>query len=164
MLLIKFLSFLEELFAESEICNLEDIVIDKYILRFDIPMYDVEFIKILKGIEYLFEVLQYLLFFSDLSLTVKDPEVIIQIFVITILKDEIDPVIFSIADHVLDLDDVGVVPQFYKGFHLLSGEGYYFIDLLDLLYVVGDADDLQGKLIDAACLLVLVVADVDAAV
>lgn len=141
MLLIKFLCLLEELLTEPKICDFENIIIDKYILWFDIPMYDIEFIKILKGIEYLFEVLQYLLFFSDPALTIEYPEIIIQIFVITILKDEIDPMVFSIANYVLNLDDVGVVSQLYEGFDLLACEGYYFIYLLDLLYVVGDADD-----------------------
>ena len=109
MLLVKFLGFLEELFAEPEICNLEHIIIHKYIFWFDISMDNIELIEILEGVEDLLEVFQYLLFFPNPTITVEYPEVIIQILVIAILQDQVDPVVLSVAHHVLYLYDVGVV-------------------------------------------------------
>lgn len=111
MFLVKLFSLLEELLTEPKICDLQDIIIHKYIFGLDIPMYDIEFIEILEGIKYLFEVPQNILLFSYPALTVQYPEVIIQILVIAIFKDEVYPMILGIADHVLNLDDIGVMPQ-----------------------------------------------------
>lgn len=164
MLLVEGFSFLEELFAEPKISDLEHIIIHKYIFRFDIPMYDIEFIEILECIEYLLEVPQDILFLSYPTLTIQYPEVIIQILVIAILQDQVYPMILSIPDDILYLDDIWVMSQPDQRFDLLPCECYNLIDLLDLLNVVGDADDLECQFVDTAGLLVLVVADVDAAV
>lgn len=162
--LVKLFSLLEELLTEPKIRDLQDIIIHKYIFWLDIPMYDIEFIEILEGVKDLFEVPQNILLFSYPALTIQYPEVIIQILVITILKDEVYPMILGIADHVLNLDDIGVMPQLNQRLDLLPRERYNLIDLLDLLYVVGDADDFESQFVDAAGLLVFVVADVDTAV
>lgn len=110
MLLVKRFSFLEELLAEPKICNLQHTVIHEYVLRLDVAMYDIVLIEILEGVKDLLEVSQDILLFSYPALAVKYPEVIIQILVIAVLQNKVDPVIFGITHHVLDFDDVGVVP------------------------------------------------------
>jgi hypothetical protein len=85
MLFVKFLCFFEQLLTESKICYFQNIIIDKNILRFDVSMDDIKFIEILKGIEYLLEILKYIFLLLNFVLLIQQPEVAIKIFIIAIL-------------------------------------------------------------------------------
>jgi hypothetical protein len=56
------------------------------------------------------------------------------------------------------------MPEFDERFHFLPCEGNDLINFLDLLNVIGNADDLQGKFIYFILFLVLIVAYVDTAI
>jgi hypothetical protein len=103
-------------------------------------MDDVKFVQIFEGVEDLFKINKHIFFFLQLLLIVKSCEIAIQIFIVAILKNQIDPIVARIAYNVYDFDDVDVVAKFDQRFYLLTCEGYYFINFANLLDTTWNAN------------------------
>lgn len=159
--LIKLLSFLKDLLAESKIRNFKDPIMNKYIFRLYIAMDDVKFVQIFESVENLLEVNKHILLLLELLLIVKIGEVAVEIFIVAVLENKIDAIVARIADNVDDLDDVDVVAKFDERFDLLTREGDDLIDFADLVDAARNVNHLQRQLVDLLLLLVLVEADVD---
>jgi hypothetical protein len=164
MFFVELLVLFEDLFAEAEVCDFDDVVMDEDVFGFDVAVDDVEFVEVFEGVEDLFEVDQYICFFLYLLLEVEFGEVVVEIFVVAVLEDQVDSAVRGVSDDVLDFDYVGVLAQFDEGLYLLSCERDYLLDLSDFVDVVGDADDLEGQFVHFLFLLFFVEADVDATV
>lgn len=119
----------------------------KYIFWLDITMNDVEFIEILESMQKLLEVPQYVILILDLSILMQLGKVALKILIVTVLKDDINAMIFGIANHILNNDDVGISTKFYQIFYLLPCKCNNFIYFLRLLDIVGDANNLKGQFV-----------------
>ena len=74
-------------------------------------------------------------------------KVALKIFIIAVLEDYINTMIFGIANHILNNDDVGVSSKFYQVFYLLSCKCNNFIYFLRLLDIAGDANNLKSQFV-----------------
>ena len=85
MLLIKLLRPLKKLPTQPKISNLKYPIINQYILRFDISMYNIELIKILEGMQYLFEIPQYIFLPRQFPILMQFGKIRCEVFIIAVL-------------------------------------------------------------------------------
>ena len=72
-------------------------------------MDDIVFIKILKSIQNLLEVLQYIFFSSYFLGSIKISKITVKILIIAIFENKVNSMIFGIPYNILNLDNIGVL-------------------------------------------------------